>query len=431
MAAPFHGPRAGVRSANVTANTALNSDDKVCQVLTPDSAWTVNITPVPRAGFGFMIRNAATVPGRTLALTDYADNAIVTLDAGEVYQVIGNGSAFIPFALSESTVVDLTLSDALTAAGDLINGTLTINHATATVEGIDLTVSAITTARTGGEVVHTKATLVGLAGDTSGATYVGTDYNATPNGGSAVFVAQKMDAGWSAWADLSECATGEADIIVGDNLASALQIREAANVHWTFVTTNSAEGLRAEDNISLYVGTGGDLRVYHNATDTFINSILGTAKLRIGLPNTDGTSAFYLEQTGANPLLTVTSDAVWAAYIKDNSGTAWRVIQAGNNYLAIDTTDGTETVALGNATTNPVYSFLGTGVATFTGGLGTDTIAERSSAAGVTIDGVTLKDDGILSLVLADHADDAAAAGGGIAVGQLYRTSSAVKVRVA
>jgi hypothetical protein len=33
-------------------------------------------------------------------------------------------------------------------------------------------------------------------------------------------------------------------------------------------------------------------------------------------------------------------------------------------------------------------------------------------------------------MVLADHADDAAAAGGGIAVGQFYRTGSAVKVRV-
>ncbi len=238
-----------------------------------------------------------------------------------------SGALVYSGAMNFDSTIDQDL--ALTAAGDGFNQTVTINHATATVEGQDLAVTQLTTARSSGEVVGYKVSLTGVATD-SGGTYIGMDLNASDAGGSGAFIGIKMDAGWDAFADLSECATGEADIILGDNLAAAFVLREGSN-----------------------------------------------------------------------------------------------------NYLAIDTTNSTETVAFGNATTNPVYSFLGSGGATFTGGLSTDTIAERTSAAGVTIDGVTLKDDCILSLVLADYADDAAAAGGGIAVGQLYRTLSAVKVRVA
>ncbi len=120
MPALFHGPRAGVRSAAVTASTTLNADDKVCQVLTPDAAWTVNINCVARAGFGFRIKNAATVIGRTLAITDAADAAVITLDAGEMADIIGNGSAFIATLLTSEPIVDID-----TAAGTSHTGSTT------------------------------------------------------------------------------------------------------------------------------------------------------------------------------------------------------------------------------------------------------------------------------------------------------------------
>ena len=45
------------------------------------------------------------------------------------------------------------------------------------------------------------------------------------------------------------------------------------------------------------------------------------------------------------------------------------VTQGANNYLNVSTTDTTENISFGNATTNPTFSFLGSGLATFTGGV--------------------------------------------------------------
>lgn len=50
-------------------------------------------------------------------------------------------------------------------------------------------------------------------------------------------------AGGSAWADLSSCATGEADIIVGANLADALTIRTASLTYETLKTTTATPGI--------------------------------------------------------------------------------------------------------------------------------------------------------------------------------------------
>ena len=59
-------------------------------------------------------------------------------------------------------------------------------------------------------------------------------------------------AGGAAWADLSACATGEADVIIADNLASAFELREAANSYVKVITTNSAE--RTEIRAPIPVG---------------------------------------------------------------------------------------------------------------------------------------------------------------------------------
>lgn len=50
-------------------------------------------------------------------------------------------------------------------------------------------------------------------------------------------------AGGAAWADLSACATGEGDIIVGANLADAFTIRSSALTYLKLKTTTAAPGL--------------------------------------------------------------------------------------------------------------------------------------------------------------------------------------------
>lgn len=144
--------------------------------------------------------------------------------------------------VAQGVISELDLSVALTAAGDLILGALTINHATASVEGSDITVTQLTTARTGGVAAAYKATVVGVATDTSGGTYVGLDLVATPSGGSALFTGLRFDAGWTSAIDSSSMATGENDWIVGANLADALTIRTSALNYSKLVTTTATPG---------------------------------------------------------------------------------------------------------------------------------------------------------------------------------------------
>lgn len=106
----FRGPRAGVTTTSLSGNHTLNSNDTVVQVITPDAARTVNINVVARAGMGFRIKNAATVIGRTLAITDPADAAIITLDAGEIADIVGSGSAYVATLLHSEPVVDIDVA---------------------------------------------------------------------------------------------------------------------------------------------------------------------------------------------------------------------------------------------------------------------------------------------------------------------------------
>jgi hypothetical protein len=99
-----------------------------------------------------------------------------------------------------------------------------------------------------------RSSTTSLAGD-SGGQYNSYEAICTDGGGSAVHVVLKVGAGFDAYLDLSACATGEGDVILGDNLASAWQLREAATAYLTAVTTNSAE--RISFGKLLALGNGG------------------------------------------------------------------------------------------------------------------------------------------------------------------------------
>lgn len=71
----------------------------------------------------------------------------------------------------------------------------------------------------------------------------------TVDGGSAAAIT--VEAGFSSALDLSAMATGEGDILLGDNLASALQVREGANPYLTLITTNSAERVALNKTLRL------------------------------------------------------------------------------------------------------------------------------------------------------------------------------------
>jgi hypothetical protein len=72
----------------------------------------------------------------------------------------------------------------------------------------------------------------------------------------------------------------------------------------------SADTLKAGDNAKIVCGTGGDLEIYHNATNTLINSITGN----LVIDNQSATGATYMD------LGTDTSATAWA--VRNNSGTS-------------------------------------------------------------------------------------------------------------
>lgn len=167
--------------------------------------------------------------------------AIVTCDGTTIR------AAFSPGATG--AVVNLTMTGYLDqdyAMGggvwDGINSASTINSAAQSVDGADISVAQTVTARTGGTVRGVVSSVTGLAGDVAG-TYVSYDGVATDNGGAGVFVWGRMDAGFDALFDASAAATGEADFILGANLASAMAWRIGATDVLSLDTTTNLRAL--------------------------------------------------------------------------------------------------------------------------------------------------------------------------------------------
>ena len=104
----------------------------------------------------------------------------------------------------------------------------------------------------------------------------------------------------------------------------------------------------------------------------------------------------------------------------------------------LDTVSGTTvTLTSGLATVSGTTVTLTSGLAALSG-----TVDTKASLSGATFTGAVVVNStatvsgsftasGAVNFVLADYADDAAAAMGGIAIGQLYRNGAAVQVRVA
>lgn len=62
----------------------------------------------------------------------------------------------------------------------------------------------------------------------------------------------------------------------------------------------------------------------------------------------------------------------------DNNANAFLLQQGTIKYLQVKTTNGAENISFGNTTTNPTYSFLGSGATTFSGPLTTNTLTATS-----------------------------------------------------
>lgn len=105
-------------------------------------------------------------------------------------------------------------------------------------------------------------------------------------------------------------------------------------------------------------GDSGRSSVYVNTDGSTTWEALGGADFSSGLTVSGG--AIDLDPTGAVSLdmdaaQTITFTAA------DNLASAFKLRVATDDYLDLDSQNGTETLSFGNSTTNPLYQFLGTG----------------------------------------------------------------------
>lgn len=216
---------------------------------------------------------------------------------------------------------DLTL----TAAGDGYNLALLAQGATGDVEGLDVSVSQDTAARTADTVRGVRVATTSLAGDLNSVEYRNLDLAVTDGGGAVVHEAIHVGVGFDAAIDAADAATGQADVVIGDNLASAWQFREAATAYLTLTTTNAGEEIQCDVAVDATAGidvTGAVLTtavgITNSAGEVLISG--GNAQLNDDLPLQFGTSVDFsmdydsagnrLDFLGANPAADTASAAI-------------------------------------------------------------------------------------------------------------------------
>ena len=131
-----------------------------------------------------------------------------------------------------------------------------------------------------------------------------------------------------------------------------------------FATTIGA-GLVTESltlTTPLAVTSGGTGAATASAARTALGLVIGTnvQAWDADLDSWAGISPSAKAGSGANTDITSIGG-------NDNSATSWRLLQGSDNYILLDTTDSAEALTFGNATTNPAYTFLGSGLLNLNG----------------------------------------------------------------
>jgi len=129
------------------------------------------------------------------------------------------------------------------------------------------------------------------------------------------------------------------------------------------ITIEGGQGVGSGQNATVTVGVAGQANVIHSDG---VSEFQAVVVAQNGLDVTGGT----IDLDPAGPYtLDMDSGQSITYTISDNQASAYTVTEAGNNYLDVTTTNASETIVFGNVTTNPNYTFTGSGVADFDGGI--------------------------------------------------------------
>lgn len=249
--------RTGAGTAHSVAAT-VNSASAAVVALAGSAA---QITTARTSGTMTAVKGSVTsLTGDTAGVDYYAFEAAVTVGEANADHLALRVGAGFDAAIDSSAaatgetdwIVGDNLADALTIReGANAYVTLVSTNSSEKVQvlktlDLDAALLDISTQATDLEIIDNSATALNIKqGANSYLKFVSTD--------SAEFVVPgktlKPAAGLSAYMDLSGNATGESDIVVADNLASAWEIRESANTLIKIATTNTLE--------TIFTGSGG------------------------------------------------------------------------------------------------------------------------------------------------------------------------------
>ena len=125
----------------------------------------------------------------------------------------------------------------------------------------------------------------------------------------------------------------------------------AASINDNGTNTIFATQLDSSSNLELQAGSGGIIELLDNASITGLLTVssLGTADTNTFLCHN---SSSQIASCSVAPLTNA---------LTDNITDALDIQEGTNNYININTTDSSENISFGNATTNPSFSFLGSG----------------------------------------------------------------------
>jgi fibronectin-binding autotransporter adhesin len=341
--------------------------------------------------------------------TDSAANGLVTL--------YSSGGTDVTLASDASGNLDVTAAELTLTGNQTISGSLAVSGAlsaltTLTVTGTTTTNGALAangqvTLGDGGDTVAINSSDwdISATGDASGLGSIALDGNFTQSGATtfatgtgAVSLNGAVTAGSTVTVTGTTTTNGalvaNGAVTLGDN-GDTVAINSS---DWDISATGDVTGLGAvttdgnttlgndttTDTFTLNAGIqGASPFVFEGATGDTSETTFAitdpTADRTITFQNASGTVAFLAD--------------ILASSLTDNTTDAYDLQEGTNNYLNINTTNASENISFGNATTNPSFAFLGTGATSFAGALtvtGTTTTNGALAANGQ----VTLGDNG-------------------------------------
>ncbi len=130
---------------------------------------------------------------------------------------------------------------------------------------------------------------------------------------------------------------------------------------------------RAVDPWDLLDNNANALVIINSAQDANflrINTTTSAHVLTIGNTKVADDLRVLVRAPGGFEVGSATGGVDTKIYVQDNEGVALEITQNTNRYVLIDTTDGSETITLGNAVTDPTFTWLGAGPWNVGGGTG-------------------------------------------------------------